>query len=397
MIHDVTLKPGDTLGLIGGGQLGRMFTQAAQRMGFRVVVVEPDADCPAAQVGATPIVGRWDDRQVLDELARRTKVVTVEFENIPARALFHLEKLGVACRPGWRGLWVSQNRIREKRFLARFGCPLPKWAEIRTEADLETAARHVGLPMILKTASEGYDGKGQTRVTEAGQLAEAWATLGRRPCVAEAIVPFQAELSIIAGRDLFGNVACHGPMWNHHTHHILDWSIHPAPFGPIITAEATQIARRVVEKLGHVGLMTVELFLTHDGHLIVNELAPRPHNSGHWTIEGSPTSQFDQQARILAGWSLGDTFSATPACMGNLLGDIWANGEPAWAKALKTDPGVKLHLYGKTTPNAARKMGHVTVIDPDPRQALARVQAARTTLKAGTDHPPCPPPAQPHS
>ena len=393
MNQEIALNPGDTLGLIGGGQLGRMFTQAAQRMGFRVVVVEPDADCPAAQVGATPIVGRWDNRQVLEELARRTKVVTVEFENIPARALFYLEKLGVACRPGWRGLWVSQNRIREKRFLARLGCPLPNWAEVRTEADLAKAAAHCGLPLILKTASEGYDGKGQTRVAEAGQLAEGWRSLGQRPCVAEAIVPFQAELSIIAGRDRFGNVACHGPMWNHHTHHILDWSVHPAPFGPIITAEAVKIARRVVERLGHVGLMTVELFLTHDGQLVVNELAPRPHNSGHWTMEGSPTSQFDQQARILAGWTLGETFSDTPACMGNLLGDIWSGGEPAWAEALAVDPSLKLHLYGKTTPKPGRKMGHITVTDADPRQALARVQAARRTLMAGSQKPPCPPPA----
>lgn len=351
-------------------------------MGFRVAVVDPDTDCPAAQVGAMPIQGRWDDFATLEKLAKQACVVTVEFENIPAKALFHLEKLGVACRPGWRGLWVSQNRIREKRFLARLGCPLPRWCEIKTVADLERAKIEVGLPLILKTASEGYDGKGQARVESADQLEDAWHSLGRRPCVAESIVPFEAELSIIAGRDRFGQIACHGPMWNHHTHHILDWSIHPAPFGPVVTMEAAHIAHSVVESLGHVGLMTVELFLTNDGRLVVNELAPRPHNSGHWTIEGSPTSQFDQQARILAGWSVGDTYSPTPACMCNLLGDVWANGEPAWAETLKIDTGVKLHLYGKTTPKPGRKMGHLTVTDADPQQALARVRAARENLKA---------------
>ncbi|MCY2934604.1 MAG: 5-(carboxyamino)imidazole ribonucleotide synthase [Planctomycetota bacterium] len=392
-MNDSTLKPGDTLGLIGGGQLGRMFTQAAQRMGFQVAVIDPDRHCPAAQVGAIPITGRWDDRQTLEKLAQISKATTVEFENIPARALFYLEKIGVACRPGWRGLWVSQNRIREKRFLERLGCPLPFWCEIRSESDLDRAARTVGLPLILKTAAEGYDGKGQARVESASQLADAWNSMGQRPCVAESLVQFQAELSIIAGRDQFGAIACHGPMWNHHTHHILDWSIYPSPFGPIITTEAVKIARRVVESLGHVGLMTVELFLTNDGHLIVNELAPRPHNSGHWTIEGSPTSQFDQQARILAGWSIGDTYSNTPACMGNLLGDVWSGGEPAWAEALAVDPSLKLHLYGKTTPKPGRKMGHVTVTDADPRQALARVQAARRTLMSGSQKPPCPPPA----
>jgi 5-(carboxyamino)imidazole ribonucleotide synthase len=379
---DCTLKPGDTLGLIGGGQLGRMFTQAASRMGFRVAVLDPDPESPAAQVGARPIVGRWDNKKDLESLAEVAKAVTVEFENIPARSLFHLEKMGATCRPGWRGLWVSQHRIREKRFLARLGCPLPRWAEIRTEIDLQSALSTVGLPLILKTASEGYDGKGQTKVISAAELPNAWHQLGQRPCVAEAIVPFQAELSIIISRDRFGQTATYGPMWNHHTNHILDWSLYPSPFGPIITQEAIQIARRVVDELDHVGLMTVELFLTDKGELIVNELAPRPHNSGHWTIEGSPTSQFAQQARILVGWSVGETFSEKPACMANLLGDVWAGGEPEWSRALATDPGIHLHLYGKSAPKKGRKMGHLTCVDHDPSQAQARVLLARNILQA---------------
>ncbi|MFM7131930.1 MAG: 5-(carboxyamino)imidazole ribonucleotide synthase [bacterium] len=381
-----SLKPGDTLGLIGGGQLGRMFTQAAGQMGFRVAVLDPDPDCPAAQVGARPIVGRWDNRETLARLASITNVITVEFENIPARSLFYLEKLGATCRPGWRGLWVSQNRIREKRFLARLGCPLPRWCEISHELQLKQAETTVGFPLILKTASEGYDGKGQTKVESAVKLPAAWESLGRRPCVAESIVPFQAELSIIIGRDQFGHTACHGPMWNHHTHHILDWSLFPSPFGPIITREAIEIARSVVKALDHVGLMTVELFLTNDGSLIVNELAPRPHNSGHWTIEGSPTSQFAQQARILAGWSVGETYTDTPACMANLLGDVWANGEPDWAATLAADQGVQLHLYGKSSPKPGRKMGHLTTVDTDPAQARARVIHARNLLSGrGSD------------
>ncbi len=381
-MHRMTARPGDRLGLIGGGQLGRMFTQAAMSMGFRVVVLDPDADCPAAQVGAQPIVGRWDAPAAIDDLARLCGHVTVEFENVPARALFRLQRRGVLTRPGWKGLWVSQNRIREKRFLSSLGIPLPRWGVVRTEADLPKVAAEVGFPLILKTASEGYDGKGQTKVHEAHALSEAWASLGRKACVAESVVPFHAELSIIVARDVHGNVAFFGPMWNHHTNHILDWTIHPAPFGPVTTAEARAIARQVVEALDHVGLMTVELFLTGDGDLVVNELAPRPHNSGHWTIEGSTTSQFEQQARILAGMCVGDTSAEKPACMANLLGDVWNGGEPDWAAALAGDRGVKLHLYGKAAAKTGRKMGHLTVVDDDPRQALARVESVRNSLSS---------------
>lgn len=379
----ITAKPGDRLGLIGGGQLGRMFAQAAMRMGFGVVVLDPDPDCPTAQVGAEPITGRWDDPAAIDRLAAMCRQVTVEFENVPARTLFRLEKRGVATRPGWKGLWVSQNRIREKRFLSSLGIPLPRWGVVRSEADLAKVSEEVGFPLILKTASEGYDGKGQTKVERAEAISEAWNSLGRRACVAESVVPFQAELSIIAARDLFGNVAFFGPMWNHHTHHILDWTIHPAPFGPITTVEARSIGRKVVEALDHVGLMTVELFLTGDGELVVNELAPRPHNSGHWSIEGATTSQFEQQARILAGMTVGDTGAERPACMANLLGDVWAAGEPDWAAALASDDGVKLHLYGKAGAKPGRKMGHLTVIDDDPRQALSRLVAVRNVLSSG--------------
>lgn len=382
-------KPGDRLGLIGGGQLGRMFAQAAMSMGFRVVVLDPKPDSPAEQVGAEAIIGRWDDPAALDRLAQRTRFVTVEFENIPARSLFRLEKKGVSTRPGWRGLWVSQNRIREKRFLRSLDVGLPMWAEVVSLEDVPNALAVVGLPLILKTATEGYDGKGQARVTEVAGLTEAWRALGGRPCVAESIVPFQAELSVIVGRDRFGELAYHGPMWNHHSHHILDWSLYPAPFGPVVTTEARTIARKVVEALDHVGLMTVEMFLTADGELIVNELAPRPHNSGHWTIEGSPTSQFEQQARILAGFSVGETYGERPACMANLLGDVWANGEPDWAAGLRLDRSAKLHLYGKTSAKIGRKMGHLTAIDDDPRQAMARVLAVRETL-ARRSSPPCP-------
>lgn len=386
-MNDTTARPGDRLGLIGGGQLGRMFAQAAMSMGFRVAVVDPDPDCPAAQVGAEPIVGRWDDPAILDRLAARCRHVTVEFENVPARSLFRLSKLGVLTRPGWKGLWVSQNRIREKRFLSSLGVPLPRWATVRSESDLNLASEAVGFPLILKTASEGYDGKGQTRVLTAHDLPEKWALLGKRPCVAESIVPFQAELSVIVARDAFGNLAYYGPMWNHHTNHILDWTIHPAPFGPVTTVEARKIARNIVEALDHIGLMTVELFQTADGSLVVNELAPRPHNSGHWTIEGATTSQFEQQARILAGFEVGDTSAERPACMANLLGDLWAAGEPRWPAALAGDPGVKLHLYGKASAKAGRKMGHLTVVDEDPRQALSRAVAARNHLDSRGDKP----------
>lgn len=375
-----TAQPGDRLGLIGGGQLGRMFVQAATRMGYRVAVLDPDPDCPAAQAGAQPVHGRWDDPHAIDRLASLCSHVTVEFENVPARTLYRLEKKGVVTRPGWKGLWVSQNRIREKRFLSSLGIPLPLWSEVRAGMLMEHVVRQVGLPLILKTASEGYDGKGQILVRPGDSAKAAFDTLQRRPCVAESVVPFQAELSMIIARDAFGNLAYYGPMWNHHTQHILDWTIHPAPFGPVTTAEARAIGRKIVEAIDHVGLMTVELFLTGNGDLIVNELAPRPHNSGHWSIEGATTSQFEQQARILAGLPLGDTGAERPACMANLLGEVWAAGEPPWAAALASDSGVKLHLYGKTGAKPGRKMGHLTVLDDDPRQALARVIAVRNAL-----------------
>ena len=393
-MHGPALKPGDRMGLIGGGQLGRMFVQAAMCMGFRVVVVDPSPDCPAAQVGAEPIVGRWDDPATLDRLAALVQVVTVEFENIPARSLFRLEKKGVLTRPGWRGLWVSQNRIREKRFLSRLGIPLPRWAEVRTTDDLPKVLEHVGLPLILKTASEGYDGKGQARVEHADSLAEAWATLGERPCVAESIVPFQAELSIIVGRDRFGEMAFHGPIWNHHTNHILDWSPFPAPFGPVVTTEARTIARKVVEAIDHVGLMTVELFLTSEGNwsstnwlrgLITpgtgRSKARPPASSinrhGFWPDFRSAK----HTARLRPAWRI---------CWRN----IWDNGEPDWSGGLHYDRVVKLHLYGKPSPRPARKMGHLSVIDEDPRQALARVLAVREKL-ARRSRTPCPPDSPP--
>ncbi|HEX8200064.1 MAG TPA: ATP-grasp domain-containing protein, partial [Isosphaeraceae bacterium] len=283
-------------------------------------------------------------------------------------------------RPGWRTVWVSQNRLREKTFLARHGLPLAPWRPVRCAPELAAAVAALGPPLILKTAASGYDGKGQIRLERAAEAESAWASLGKVPCVAEAVVTFAVEVSVVVARGHDGRAAVYPVGLNRHRRHILDSTMMPAPIGPVVTQEAHALALAVAEALGTVGVLCVEFFLTADGRLMVNEIAPRPHNSGHLTIEAATTSQFEQQVRALCGLPLGATDLACPAAMVNLLGDLWAHGEPDWAAALGADPGVSLHLYGKRTASPGRKMGHLTVLDPDPEAALARALAARRAL-----------------
>lgn len=370
----------ETLGVIGGGQLGRMFAQAAQRLGFRVVVLATRADAPAAQVAHETIVGPLDDIGSLRALADRAQAVTVEFENVSAPALRWLARR-VPVRPGWKSVWVSQNRLREKRFLSRLGVPLAPWRPARDAAELSRAGRELGFPLILKTAASGYDGKGQVRVEEPGGLEAAWSALGRVACVAEGVVTFAAEVSVIIARGADGASESYPVFWNQHARHILDATVCPAPIGPAASAEARALALGVAEALGTVGVLTVELFLSASGEARINELAPRPHNSGHLTIEAAETSQFEQQARALAGLPLGSTRLTCPAAaMVNLLGDLWGVGEPSWSSALAGDPAAHLHLYGKRLPAPGRKMGHLTVTDADPLRALDRARVARDRL-----------------
>jgi 5-(carboxyamino)imidazole ribonucleotide synthase len=387
-----TFLPGDvvhppaSLGVIGSGQLGRMFIQAAQRMGYRAGVLSTTEDCPAAQVAHWSVIGRADRLSSLRSFADRVAAVTVEFENVSAPALRWLARQRIV-RPGWRTLWTSQNRLREKTFLTRNGIPHAPWRPVRTEAELAAAVHVLGVPLILKTASSGYDGKGQVLVPRAADAASAWSSLGKVACVAEGWIDFAAELSVVVARGRDGGAVSYPVALNEHERHILDVTLMPAPVGPIVSLEARTLALAVAQALGTVGVLCVEFFLTAEGRLLVNEIAPRPHNSGHLTIEAAYTSQFEQQVRALCGLPLGRSDLVMPAAMVNLLGDLWARGEPCWQAGLRLDDGVKIHLYGKRKPAAGRKMGHLTVLDPDPESARARALAVRRTL-LGNPHEP---------
>lgn len=380
--HRAPLAPPASLGVIGGGQLGRMFIQAAQRMGYRAGVLGAIPEGPGAQVAHWSVIGPPDNLPALRQLLDHADAVTVEFENVSAPALRWLERR-IPVRPGWRTVWVSQNRLREKTFLSRLGIPVAPWRPVRTDAELADAIDALGTPFILKTAGSGYDGKGQVRVERADDADVAWAQLGRVDCVAEGWVDFACEVSAVVARGVDGDTRAFPVALNRHERHILDVTVMPAPVGPVVSQEARDLAIAIARELGTVGVLTVEFFLTADGRLMVNEIAPRPHNSGHLTIEAAVSSQFEQQARALAGIPLGETDLIRPAAMANLLGDLWAGGVPDWSRMARLDPGVKLHLYGKKTAAPGRKMGHLTVLDPDPDVALDRVLAARRALVGG--------------
>ncbi len=373
------LHPPASLGVIGGGQLGRMFVQAAQRMGYRTCVLGEIAEGPGPQVAHGSVVGPPDHLPALRAFADRVDAVTVEFENVSSPALRWLARRKVV-RPGWRTVRVSQDRFREKTFLADHGIPLAPWRPVRSEAELLGAVASLGCPLILKTAASGYDGKGQVRVDESAQAAQAWAALGRVECVAEGWVAFASEVSVIVARGADGEAATYPVALNHHERHILDLTVMPAPVGPVVAQQARDLALTIAQALGTVGVLTVEFFLTAEGRLLVNELAPRPHNSGHLTIEGATSSQFEQQVRALCGLPLGGSDLIEPAAMANLLGDLWRDREPDWGRMFRLDPGAKLHLYGKRTPAPGRKMGHLTVLDPCRETAIDRVLAARRAL-----------------
>ena len=375
------LHPPASLGVIGGGQLGRMFLQAAQRMGYTAGVLAATDDDPGAQVAHWSVIGPPNHLPALRAFAAKAEAVTVEFENVSSPALRWLARTR-PTRPGWRTVWVSQNRLREKSFLARHQIPHAPWRPVRTDEELAIAVEALGRPMILKTAASGYDGKGQVRVDRGDDAEAAWSSLGRVDCVAEGWVDFAAEVSVVVARGGDGSAVAYPVGLNRHERHILDATMMPAPVGPIVSQEARTWALTVAQALGTVGVLTVEFFLKAEGTLLVNELAPRPHNSGHLTIEAAVSSQFEQQVRALCGLPLGQTSLVAPAAMVNLLGDLWASGEPDWEAAFRADPGVKLHLYGKRTPASGRKMGHLTVLDPDAETALLRALAARAVLGA---------------
>ncbi|MBA2616957.1 MAG: 5-(carboxyamino)imidazole ribonucleotide synthase [Rubrobacter sp.] len=371
------LLPGATIGVLGSGQLGRMLALAARRMGYRVHVYSPERDSPAGRVADHEWSAPYEDLDAARGFARGVDVVTLEFENIPAETVEEISALA-PVRPGLRALRTTQNRLREKEFLRGAGFPVTPFRAVPDRASLDAAIEEIGVPAVLKTAGFGYDGKGQTRISAPEDADAAWNALGGE-AVLEAWVDFEAELSVVAARGLDGSFEHYGAVRNTHSQHILDLTVAPAGVPPEVEEEAVEIAAGVFEELGIVGTACVEFFLAGGGGLLVNEIAPRPHNSGHWTIEGAATSQFEQQLRAVCGLPLGSTHRPEPAAMANLLGDLWTNGEPDWPAALAM-PRVSLHLYGKREPRPGRKMGHLTVRAPTPEKAAQRASSARESL-----------------
>jgi 5-(carboxyamino)imidazole ribonucleotide synthase len=375
------LLPGATLGVLGSGQLGRMFAMAAARLGYRVHIFAPEHDPPAADVALRQTQASFDDLDAVAEFARSVDVVTFEFENIPVAAA-HAAAKHAPVRPGGDVLHTTQDRLREKGFLQRAGIPVTPFAEATTESQLHEAFVALGLPAILKTAAWGYDGKGQTLVRTFDELVAAWQAMNGAPAILEGFVDFQVELSLLAARSPAGDTAFCGPIVNDHANHILDVSSYPRPELSRYAAQAREIARTVLRDLDVVGLICIEFFLARDGRLLVNEIAPRPHNSGHLTIDACACSQFEQQVRAVCGLPLGSFELTVPgAAMANLLGDLWAPGEPRWTQVL-TDPRLRLHLYGKTDARPGRKMGHLTGLAASADQAAALVRHARELLVA---------------
>ena len=372
------ILPGSTVGVLGSGQLGRMFAIAARRMGYRVHTLSPEYDTPTGQVADREVQAAYDDLDAVRDFARKVDVVTFEFENVSAAATAAAGE-HAPVRPAGSVLHTTQHRLREKGFLSRAGLPVAPYAGVHSLEGLRAALGTIGTPAVLKTASWGYDGKGQAKIAAPEEAAAAWESLGTDEAILEAFVDFEREVSVVAARGLDGSFAHFGVIENRHSRHILDVSIAPASVPQEVEREAVEIARAVLEGLDVVGVLCVEMFLTRDARLLVNELAPRPHNSGHLTFDACLTSQFEQQLRAICGLPLGSAELLRPAAMANLLGDLWQDGEPDWAAACRF-PEVKLHLYGKASARPGRKMGHLTALAASPEEAARVVTAARGAL-----------------
>jgi 5-(carboxyamino)imidazole ribonucleotide synthase len=379
-MHSAThpILPGATIGVLGSGQLGRMFTIAARQMGYRVHTYSPDNDTPTGQVADVEITAAYEDLDAVRDFAAHVSVVTFEFENVPANTAAACAERALV-RPRGDVLHTTQHRLREKAFLSENGFPVTPFRPVRSQADLDAAIVALRTPAVLKSASFGYDGKGQTKIKSP---ADAAAALGNDPTqerVLEAFVDFECEVSVVAARSASGDFAHWGAINNTHVNHILDLSVSPADLPPKLVDQAISIARGILEKLDVIGVLCVEFFVTRGGKLLINELAPRPHNSGHFTIDACVTSQFQQQLRAVCGLPLGSTRQLRPAAMAQILGDQWQAGEPNWSAALATS-GVSLHLYGKSDPRPGRKMGHLTAVADTPAEAAQAVLAARAAL-----------------
>ena len=384
-LHDKSaiVRPGGLIAILGGGQLGRMTAMAARTMGYRVRVMDPEPACPASFVADESIVGRWDDVAAAQRLAHGAGVVTLEIEQIGVDALAEVAKLA-PLRPGVEPIRIIQDKTLQKTWLAENGFPVGPFRVVRTEAELHAAVPALGSRVFLKIGRGGYDGRGQARIGLDAPAAEeaiaaAWHSIGARPAVAEQALDLDFEISVMAARSPSGEVRSFPAARNHHQNQILAWSVLPAGIPAALESEAESLAAAISARLGIEGLLCVEIFVTRQGELLVNELAPRPHNSYHQSERGCVTSQFEQAVRAVCNLPLGDTALIAPAAIVNLLGDVWLHGEPNFPAALAV-PGVRLHLYEKHTPRPARKMGHLSAIAATAEEALARVLEAKARL-----------------
>lgn len=372
------LLPGSRIGILGGGQLGRMLSLEARRMGYNVCILDPTPRCPASQVADVHLCAPLDDPHALQELTSLAQVVTYETEHIPLATLHHCETFG-ALRPSMQALAIIQDRLQQKSFLAAQRIPQARYVAVADLASLETAVQEVGTPAILKSRCSGYDGKGQARIDDTHHPYDSWQSISQVPAVLEAYVPFRAEISVILARGRDGHIRFYPVAENVHRNHILHTTRVPARVPSTIGRRAERLAQTIAEALGYCGVMTVEMFLLQDGTLLVNEIAPRVHNSGHYTLGACVTSQFEQHLRAICGLPLGETTLLRPAVMVNLLGDLWQQGTLQW-HALLNYPGAQLHLYGKEEARRGRKMGHVLFLDEATDRALQNVDSLLANL-----------------
>ena len=372
------IPAGKTIGVLGGGQLGRMLAQAAARMGYRMHVFEPQAKCPAGAVADREVNAAYEDVAALSAFARACDVVTYEFENVPAAPLRAIEGL-TRLHPHWSILETAQNRSREKNWLKRNGFPHARFAEVPADGDLAAGIRETGIPCVVKTADFGYDGKGQLKVMTEADVPAALRRFAGQPVVIEQFVDFTCEVSAVVARSAAGGMEVFPVAENIHTNHILDFSIVPARVTPGVAARAETMARDIAARIGLVGVMGVELFVSREGEVLVNELAPRTHNSGHYTLDACNVSQFEQQVRAICGLPLVRPELKSPVVMVNILGDAWARGTPDWT-ALRARPGTHLHLYGKAEARPGRKMGHFNVLASNVETALREARAGKNLL-----------------
>lgn len=376
------IGPGATLGVLGGGQLGRMFAMRAMSMGYRVVVLDPDPVSPAGQIADHQIRAAYDDADALSELSELCAAVTIEFENVPAESMRRLASQGPVAPPP-RAVTITQDRIAEKSFLRDAGFATAPFHPVSGPGEIRAAVEAIGTPAILKTSRLGYDGKGQALVGTEDDATAAFERFRRVPCILERRLALETELSVVLARGRDGTVVACPVGENRHERGILDVTIVPARVPEALAAEARDLAGRVAAEMDYVGVLGVELFVADGGRLYVNEMAPRPHNSGHYTMDACLPDQFELQVRTLCDLPLVEPTLLTPVAMANLLGDLWADGEPRWSSALSM-PGVRLHLYGKAEARPGRKMGHLNCVAGSAQEALDLALAARASLMPPT-------------